>query len=176
MAKKYKQREKINNEIRSLKLRLVGNNVEQGIYSLQEAKDIAYRLNLDLVEINANSNPPIVKIIDYNKFIYEQKKKAKDQKKKQKDNKIEIKEIRFTPNTDEHDYLFKLKHAENFLKKGNVVRSFVFFKGREVIYKEKGKILLLRFADDLSELGTPENIDLILIGKKMTINIRPKKK
>jgi len=173
---KYKQKQRINNDIRSLEVRLVSNNIEPGIYSIKEAKNIAYQLNLDLVEINENTKPPIVKIIDYNKFLYENKKREKELKKKQKENKIEMKELRFTPHTDEHDFLFKLKHAKNFLKKGNMVRGFVFFRGREISFPEKGKMLLLRFADELSELGTPENIELKLIGRKMVINIKPKKK
>ena len=130
-------------------------------------------MELDLVEISPNASPPVCKILEYKKFLYEQKKREKSLK--AKTSKIIIKEIRFGPNTDEHNYEFKKKHAEKFLKEGAKLKAFVFFKGRSIVFKEKGQILLLRLAQDLEELGKVEQMP-ILEGKKMTIFIAPKKK
>ncbi len=134
---------------------------------------MAESLELDLVEISPNASPPVCKILEYKKFLYEQKKREKVLK--AKTSKIVIKEIRFGPNTDEHDYEFKKKHAEKFLKEGAKLKAFVFFKGRSIVFKEQGQILLLRLAQDLEEIGKVEQMP-ILEGKKMTIFIAPKKK
>jgi translation initiation factor IF-3 len=151
----------------------VGDNVEIGVYSLNKALAIAESLELDLVEISPNASPPVCKILEYKKFLYEQKKREKALK--AKTSKIILKEIRFGPQTDEHDYEFKKKHAEKFLKEGAKLKAFVFFKGRSIVFKEQGQILLLRLAQDLEELGKVEQMP-ILEGKKMSILISPKKK
>jgi translation initiation factor IF-3 len=147
--------------------------VEVGVYPLRKALSLAQELELDLVEISPKASPPVCKILEYKKFLYEQKKREKALK--AKTSKIIIKEIRFGPNTDEHDYEFKKKHAEKFLKEGAKLKAFVFFKGRSIVFKEKGRILLLRLAQDLEELGKVEQMP-VLEGKKMTIFIAPKKK
>jgi translation initiation factor IF-3 len=144
-----------------------------GVYPLRKALSLAEEFGLDLVEISPKASPPVCKILEYKKFLYEQKKREKALK--AKTSKIVIKEIRFGPNTDEHDYEFKKKHAEKFLKEGAKLKAFVFFKGRSIVFKEKGQILLLRLAQDLEELGKVEQMP-ILEGKKMTIFIAPKKK
>ena len=154
-------------------MRLVGDNVEPGVYSIEEAIRIADDLELDLVEISPNADPPVCKIVDYQKFLYLQKKKQKEIK--AKTTKIVVKEIRFGPNTDEHDYNFKLKHAENFLKDGAKVKAYVFFKGRSILFKEKGEILLLRLAQDLEELAKVEQLPK-LEGKRMIMILAPKTK
>ena len=154
-------------------MRLVGDNVEVGIYPIRKAFAIAEDLGLDLVEISPNASPPVCKILEYKKFLYEQKKR--DKALKAKTSKIIIKEIRFGPNTDEHDYEFKKKHAEKFLNEGAKLKAFVFFKGRSIVFKEQGQILLLRLAQDLEDLGKVEQMP-ILEGKKMSILIAPKKK
>tara|TARA_B100000035_G_C20891326_1_gene505126 strand:+ start:335 stop:799 length:465 start_codon:yes stop_codon:yes gene_type:complete len=154
-------------------VRLVGDNVEVGVYSLSKALFLAKDLELDLVEISPKASPPVCKILEYKKFLYEQKKREKALK--AKSTKIVIKEIRFGPNTDEHDYEFKKKHAERFLKEGAKLKAFVFFKGRSIIFKEKGQILLLRLAQDLEEIGKVEEMPK-LEGKKMIMFIAPKKK
>jgi len=154
-------------------VRLVGDNVEMGVYPIRKALDIARDLELDLVEISPNADPPVCKITDYKKFLYEQKKREKQQKANAV--KVVVKEIRFGPQTDEHDYEFKKKHALKFLEEGSKVKAFVFFKGRAIIYKDQGEILLLRLAQDLDELGKPEGLP-VLLGKRMTIVIQPKKK
>jgi translation initiation factor IF-3 len=151
----------------------VGDNVEMGVYPIRKALDIARDLELDLVEISPNADPPVCKITDYKKFLYEQKKREKQQKANAV--KVVVKEIRFGPQTDEHDYEFKKKHALKFLEEGSKVKAFVFFKGRAIIYKDQGEILLLRLAQDLDELGKPEGLP-VLLGKRMTIVIQPKKK
>ena len=153
-------------------VRLVGENVEQGIYSYQEAIRLADEQNLDLVEISPNAEPPVCRIIDYQKFLYQKKRKEKEQKANSK--KIEVKEIRFGPQTDEHDYQFKLKHAIEFLKEGNKVKSYVFFRGRSIVFKELGELLLSRFAQDLAEVGKPEATPK-LEGKRMIMMLAPKK-
>ena len=151
---------------------MVGDNVtDPGIYSIREALAMADQQELDLVEISPTADPPVCRIIDYQKFLYQQKKKQKELK--QKAVKIVVKELRFGPNTDDHDYNFKLKHAQRFLEDGAKVKAFVFFKGRSIIYSEKGEILLLRFAQDLEELGKVEQMPK-LEGKRMTMLITPK--
>ncbi|MDG1023376.1 MAG: translation initiation factor IF-3 [Flavobacteriaceae bacterium] len=164
---------RINQKITAQEIRLVGDNVEIGVYSLHKALAIAESLELDLVEISPNASPPVCKILEYKKFLYEQKKREKALK--AKTSKIILKEIRFGPQTDEHDYEFKKKHAEKFLKEGAKLKAFVFFKGRSIVFKEQGQILLLRLAQDLEELGKVEQMP-ILEGKKMSILISPKKK
>ena len=164
---------RINEKITAAEVRLVGDNVEVGVYPLRKALTIAEEFGLDLVEISPNAVPPVCKILEYKKFLYEQKKR--DKVLKAKTSKIVIKEIRFGPNTDEHDYEFKKKHAEKFLKEGAKLKAFVFFKGRSIVFKEKGQILLLRLAQDLEDLGKVEQMP-ILEGKKMSILLAPKKK
>ena len=154
-------------------VRLVGENVEPGIYKFKEALRIADEQELDLVEISPSAVPPVCKIIDYSKFLYQLKKKEKEQKAKAA--KIVVKEIRFGPQTDDHDYDFKLKHAINFLEEGSKLKAYVFFKGRSILFKEQGEVLLLRFANDLEEYGKVEQLPL-LVGKRMIIMISPKKK
>lgn len=151
----------------------MGDNVEQGIFPVSKAMEFAEELGLDLVEISPNAVPPVCRVIDYNKFIYEQKKKTKEIKAKAA--KTVIKEIRFGPNTDEHDFDFKLKHAQNFLTEGSKVRAFVHFKGRAIVYKEQGEILLLRFAQALEEVGKVEQLPK-LEGKRMFLSLAPKAK
>ncbi len=151
----------------------MGDNVEIGVYPLSKALEIADELELDLVEISPNAKPPVCKVIDYKKFVYEQKKREKALKSKA--TKVIIKEIRFGPNTDDHDYQFKKKHAEKFLKDGAKLKAYVFFKGRSIIYKDQGEILLLRLAQELEELGKVEQMPK-LEGKRMIMFIAPKKK
>ncbi len=163
----------INEHIRAREVRLVGDNVTPGIYSIQEARKIADELELDLVEISANAEPPVCKVLDYQKYLYQQKKKAKEMK--AKSTKVVVKEIRFGPQTDDHDYNFKLKHAIGFLQEGAKVKAYVFFKGRSILFKEQGEVLLLRFANDLEDYGKVEQMP-VLEGKRMIIMISPKKK
>lgn len=162
----------INEQIRAREVRLVGDNVTPGIYSIHEARNIAEDLELDLVEISPNADPPVCKVLDYQKYLYQQKKKQKEIKAKA--TKVVIKEIRFGPQTDDHDYNFKLKHAMGFLQEGSKVKAYVFFKGRSILFKEQGEVLLLRFANDLEEYGKVEQMPL-LEGKRMIIMISPKK-
>jgi len=152
---------------------LVGDNVEQGVYSISEAMRIADELELDLVEISPNAAPPVCKIVDYQKFLYQQKKREKEQKAKAA--KVVVKEIRFGPQTDNHDYEFKLKHAKGFLEEGAKVKAYVFFKGRSILFKEQGEILLLRFANDLEEFAKVDSMP-VLEGKRMILMLSPKKK
>ncbi|MFV0540787.1 MAG: translation initiation factor IF-3 [Aestuariibaculum sp.] len=170
--RKVEDKHRINAAIRAPKVRLVGDNIETGIYSIKEAVKFAEDLELDLVEISPNAEPPVCKIMDYKKFLYEQKKREKALKAKA--TKVIIKEIRFGPQTDDHDYEFKKKHAEKFLKEGAKLKAFVFFKGRSIIFKEQGQILLLRLAQDLEEFGKVEQMPK-LEGKRMTMFIAPKK-
>ncbi|MDE7025393.1 MAG: translation initiation factor IF-3 [Paramuribaculum sp.] len=163
----------INDRIRAREVRLVGDNVEQGIYSIQEALRIADDQGLDLIEISPNAAPPVCKILDYQKFLYQQKKHQKEQKAKA--TKVVVKEIRFGPQTDDHDYNFKLKHAMGFLQEGAKVKAYVFFRGRSILFKEQGEVLLLRFANDLEEYGKVEQMP-VLEGKRMILMISPKKK
>ncbi|MGB1309216.1 MAG: translation initiation factor IF-3 [Oceanihabitans sp.] len=162
----------MNSKIRAEEIRLVGDNVEVGVYKTKQALAIADEQGLDLVEISPKANPPVCKVMDYKKFLYEQKKR--DKALKSKATKVIIKEIRFGPQTDDHDYAFKKKHAEKFLKEGAKLKAFVFFKGRSIIFKEQGQILLLRLAQDLEELGKVEQMPR-LEGKRMTMFIAPKK-
>jgi translation initiation factor IF-3 len=152
---------------------VVGDGIEQGVYPIQKAIEMAFEKGLDLVEIAPQIVPPVCKIIDYKKFLYEQKKKQKEVKAKAA--KVVVKEIRFGPHTDEHDYNFKRNHAANFLKEGCKVKAFVFFRGREIAFKQQGEILLLRFASELEEWGKPEQMPL-LEGKRMIMILGPKKK
>ena len=163
----------INERIRAREVRLVGDNVEQGIYPIQQALRLAEQQELDLVEISPNAEPPVCRIIDYQKFLYQQKKRQKEQK--QKATKVVVKEIRFGPQTDDHDYNFKLKHAQGFLKEGSKVKAYVFFRGRSIVFKEQGEILLLRFATDLEEFAKVEAMPR-LDGKKMNMMLAPKTK
>lgn len=163
----------INERIHAKEVRLVGDNVENGIVSIQQALKLADEMELDLVEISPTAQPPVCKILDYSKFLYQQKKRQKEQKAKA--TKVVVKEIRFGPQTDDHDYNFKLKHAQSFLQEGSKVKAYVFFKGRSILFKEQGEVLLLRFANDLEELGKVEQMP-VLEGKRMTIMLSPKKK
>ncbi|WP_340065463.1 translation initiation factor IF-3 [Ascidiimonas aurantiaca] len=174
---RYQQREnknphRINQDIRVTEVRLVGDNVEMGVYNIKAAIAKADELGLDLVEISPNAKPPVCKIMDYKKFLYEQKKREKALKAKA--SKVVIKEIRFGPQTDDHDYDFKKKHAEKFLKDGAKLKAYVFFKGRSIVYKDQGEILLLRLARDLEDFGKVEQMPK-LEGKRMTMFIAPKK-
>ncbi|MFK5857601.1 MAG: translation initiation factor IF-3 [Bacteroidota bacterium] len=163
---------KINKYISAPMVRLVGDNVETGIFQLREALALAVEQDLDLVEISPSANPPVCKIMDYKKFLYEQKKKQKEIKAKSA--KVVVKEIRLGPNTDDHDFNFKLKHAIKFLQEGSKVKVDVFFKGRSIIYKDKGEYILLRFAQELEEYGKVERLPK-LEGKRMIMIIAPKK-
>jgi translation initiation factor IF-3 len=151
----------------------VGDDIETQVLSIQDALRLADKLELDLVEISPKSDPPVCKIIDYQKFLYQQKKKQKEIKARAA--KIVVKEIRFGPNTDDHDYNFKLRHAIKFLEDGAKVRAYVFFKGRSILFKEQGEVLLLRFANDLEEYGKVEQLPR-LEGKRMIISLSPKRK
>lgn len=168
-----KEAHALNGQIRAKEVRLVGDNVEQGVYPLQQALQIAENLELDLIEISPNAVPPVCRIYDYQKFLYQQKKRLKEQK--AKSTKVVVKEIRFGPQTDDHDYNFKLKHALGFLKEGAKVKAYVFFRGRSILFKEQGEVLLLRFANDLEEYGKVEQMP-VLEGKRMIIMLTPKKK
>ncbi len=161
-----------NEQIRAREVRLVGDNVEQGVYPLQKALRIARDQELDLVEISPTANPSVCRVLDYQKFLYQQKKKQKEQKAKA--TKVVVKEIRFGPQTDDHDYNFKLKHAIGFLQEGSKVKAYVFFRGRSILFKEQGEVLLLRFANDLEEYGKVEMMP-VLEGKRMTIMLSPVK-
>lgn len=155
-------------------MRLVGENIEESrVYSTREALRLADEMELDLIEISPKADPPVCRIADYSKFLYQQKKKAKELKANQ--TKVVLKEIRFGPQTDDHDYNFKLKHAEKFLKDGDKVKAYVFFRGRSIVFKEQGEILLLRFATDLEELAKVEAMPK-LEGKKMNMILAPKVK
>ncbi|RIV49937.1 translation initiation factor IF-3 [Flagellimonas taeanensis] len=161
----------INEKITAPEVRLVGDNVEIGVYPISKAREKASELELDLVEISPNANPPVCKIIDYKKFLYEQKKR--DKVLKAKATKVVIKEIRFGPQTDDHDYEFKKRHAEKFLKDGAKLKAYVFFKGRSIVYKDQGEILLLKLAQELEEFGKVEQMPK-LEGKRMTMFLAPK--
>ncbi|MCQ2153626.1 MAG: translation initiation factor IF-3 [Bacteroidales bacterium] len=164
----------INTAILAPQVRLVGDNIpEQGIYPIQKALQLADSLNLDLVEISDKADPPVCKILDYQKYLYQQKKKAKEMKSNSA--KIVVKEIRFGPNTDEHDFQFKLKHAREFLQEGSKVKATIFFRGRSIMFAEQGEKQLLRFAVELEEDGRAENMP-VLEGKRMTMMIAPTKK
>lgn len=167
-----KGQHRINEQIRAKEVRIVGDDIESAVYPIAQALRMAEEHEADLVEISPNAVPPVCRIIDYSKFLYQLKKRAKEQKAKQV--KVNVKEIRFGPQTDEHDYNFKLKHAIGFLQDGDKVKAYVFFKGRSILFKEQGEVLLLRFANDLEEYAKVEQMPL-LEGKRMTISLSPKK-
>ncbi|HIT84125.1 MAG TPA: translation initiation factor IF-3 [Candidatus Avibacteroides faecavium] len=167
-----KGQHRINEQIHSKEVRVVGDDIEPKVYPLAQALRMAEEAGMDLVEISPNAVPPVCKIIDYSKFLYQLKKKQKEMKAKQV--KVNVKEIRFGPQTDDHDYNFKLRHAQGFLQDGDKVKAYVFFKGRSILFKEQGEVLLLRFANDLEEYGKVEQMP-VLEGKRMTIFIAPKK-
>ena len=173
-GKVKEQPNRINEKIKGLKeVRLVGDNVEQGVFSYDEAMRIADQLELDLVEISPSAVPPVCRIVDYQKFLYQLKKREKEAK--AKTSKVILKEIRFGPQTDDHDYNFKLKHAIEFLKEGCKVKAYVFFKGRSILFKEQGEVLLLRFANELEDYAKVDQLPQ-LEGKRMIIMFSPKKK
>ena len=162
---------KINHKILAREVRLVGDNVEQGVYPTDQARKMAQDQNLDLVEISPTATPPVCRVIDYSKFKYEQKKKTRELKAKQ--TKVVLKEIRFGPNTDEHDFDFKVKHAQEFLREGAKIKSYVHFVGRSIVFKERGEILLLKFAQALEDLAKVEQLPK-LEGKRMFLYLAPK--
>ena len=168
---KLKNQYRINEQIRVREVRIVGEDGSE-VVPTRKALDMARQNGVDLVEISPNAQPPVCRLIDYSKFLYQQKKHQKEMKQKQV--KVEVKEIRFGPQTDEHDYQFKLKHAREFLNEGNKVRAYVFFRGRSILFKEQGEVLLLRFANDLEEFGKVEQMPK-LEGKKMFLYLAPKK-
>ena len=166
-----KNQYRVNEQIRVREVRVVSEGGSE-VMPTRKALDMARQEGVDLVEISPNAQPPVCRIVDYSKFLYQQKKHAKEMKQKQV--KVETKEIRFGPQTDEHDYQFKLKHAQDFLNEGNKVRAYVFFRGRSILFKEQGEVLLLRFANDLEEYGKVEQLP-VLEGKRMILFIAPKK-
>ena len=168
---KMKNQYRVNEQIRVREVRIAGEGGST-VMPTRQALDMAREQGVDLVEISPNAQPPVCRIIDYSKFLYQQKKRAKEMKQKQV--KVDIKEIRFGPQTDEHDYQFKLKHAQEFLNEGNKVRAYVFFRGRSILFKEQGEVLLLRFANDLEEYAKVEQLPK-LNGKKMFLYLAPKK-
>ncbi len=168
---RMKSQYRVNEQIRAREVRVVGDNGSE-VLPTRKALDMARQEGVDLVEISPNAQPPVCRLIDYSKFLYQQKKRQKEMKQKQV--KVEVKEIRFGPQTDEHDYQFKLKHAREFLLEGNKVRAYVFFRGRSILFKEQGEVLLLRFANDLEEYGKVESMPA-LEGKKMFLYLAPKK-
>ena len=169
---KNKFQYRINEQIRVREVRIVGEDIESTVMPTRQALQLAEEKGVDLVEISPNAQPPVCRLIEYSKFIYQQKKKQKEMKAKQV--KIELKEIRFGPQTAEADYNFKLKHAVEFLNDGNKVKAYVFFKGRSIVFKEQGEVLLLRFANDLEEIAKVESMP-VLEGKRMSIILAPKK-
>lgn len=169
---KLKEQYRINDRIRVPEVRLVGENVTNGVYPIEKALQIAESHEMDLVEISPNADPPVCRITDYQKFLYQQKKRQKEQKAKSV--RVIVKEIRFGPQTDDHDYNFKLRHAKEFLDEGAKVKAYVFFKGRSILFKEQGEVLLLRFANDLEEYAKLDQMP-VLEGKRMTIMLSPKK-
>ena len=166
-----KNQYRVNGQIHAREVRVVGDGGTE-VVPTRRALDMARQQGLDLVEISPNAEPPVCRIIDYSKFIYQQKKRQKEMKQKQV--KVEVKEIRFGPQTDDHDYQFKLKHAQEFLQEGNKVRAYVFFRGRSILFKEQGEVLLLRFPNDLEEYAKVEQMPK-LEGKKMFLFLAPKK-
>ena len=167
-----KGQHRINEQIRAKEVRIVGDDMEPAVYPIAQALKMADDRDVDLVEISPNAQPPVCKLIEYSKFLYQLKKRQKEQKAKQV--KVDVKEIRFGPQTDDHDYNFKLKHAIGFLQDGDKVKAYVFFKGRSILFKEQGEVLLLRFANDLEEYAKVDQMP-ILEGKRMTIFLSPKK-
>lgn len=170
--RKQQPQYRINEQIRVPEVRIVGDDIESTVMPTRQALQLAQEREVDLVEISPNANPPVCRLIDYSKFLYQQKKKQKEMKAKQV--KVEVKEIRFGPQTAEADYNFKLKHAVGFLNEGNKVKAYVFFKGRSIVFKEQGEVLLLRFANDLEEIAKVESMPT-LEGKRMSIILAPKK-
>ena len=168
---KMKNQYRVNEQIRVREVRVVSDGGAE-VMPTRKALDLARQQGVDLVEISPNAQPPVCRIVDYSKFLYQQKKHAKEMKQKQV--KVETKEIRFGPQTDEHDYQFKLKHAQEFLNEGNKVRAYVFFRGRSILFKDQGEVLLLRFANDLEEVAKVEQLPK-LEGKKMFLFLAPKK-
>lgn len=173
MKNDLKGQYRINEQIRAKEVRIVGDDVEPQVYPISQALKMAAEHEMDLVEISPNAQPPVCRIIEYSKFLYQQKKRQKEQKAKQV--KVNVKEVRFGPQTDEHDYNFKLKHAKGFLEDGDKVKAYVFFKGRSILFKEQGEVLLLRFANDLEEYAKVDQLPQ-LEGKRMIIFLSPKKK
>ncbi|MCE2713320.1 MAG: translation initiation factor IF-3 [Cryomorphaceae bacterium] len=167
------EQHKINEKILAREIRLVLDGQEPKVMSTSDAIRMAEEQEMDLVEISPNAVPPVCKILDYRKFLYNQKKKQKELKAKQ--SKVVLKEVRFGPNTDDHDFNFKLAHARKFLEEGNKVKAYVFFRGRTIVFKDRGEILLLKFAQELSDIGAVEQLPK-LEGKRMIIMINPKKK
>jgi translation initiation factor IF-3 len=167
-----KGQHRVNEQIRAKEVRIVGDDIESAVFPIAQALRMAEEHGADLVEISPNAVPPVCRIIEYSKFLYQLKKRQKEQKAKQV--KVNVKEIRFGPQTDDHDYNFKLKHAMGFLQDGDKVKAYVFFKGRSILFKEQGEVLLLRFANDLEEYAKVEQMPL-LEGKRMTISLSPKK-
>lgn len=166
-----KNQYRVNGQIHVREVRVISDDGSE-VMPVRQALDLARQQGVDLVEISPNAQPPVCRLIDYSKFLYQQKKRQKEMKQKQV--KVEVKEIRFGPQTDEHDYQFKLKHAQEFLEEGNKVRAYVFFRGRSILFKEQGEVLLLRFANDLEEYGKVEQLPK-LEGKKMFLYLAPKK-
>ena len=170
--KRKQQQYRVNENIHVREVRIVGDDVESVVMPTYQALKLAEEKGVDLVEISPNANPPVCRLIDYSRFLYQMKKKAKEMKAKQV--KMEVKEIRFGPQTAEADYNFKLKHAINFLNSGNKVKAYVFFKGRSIVFKEQGEVLLLRFANDLEEIAKVESMP-VLEGKRMSVILSPRK-
>ncbi len=170
--KRKQQQYRVNDNIRAKEVRIVGDDIESVVVPIAQALRLAEEKGVDLVEISPNANPPVCRLIDYSRFLYQMKKKAKEMKAKQV--KMEVKEIRFGPQTAEADYNFKLKHAIGFLNNGNKVKAYVFFKGRSIVFKEQGEVLLLRFANDLEEIAKVESMP-VLEGKRMSVILSPRK-
>jgi translation initiation factor IF-3 len=173
MPRQKEELHAINEKIRARTVRVVGDDIEPGVYPIEKALEMAREQGVDLVEIAPQAEPPVCKLVDYKKFLYEQKKKQKEIKAKA--SKVVIKEIRFGPHTDDHDFNFKKNHAIKFLQDGAKVKAYVFFKGRSILFKEQGEILLLKFATELEEWGKAEQLPL-LEGKRMIMVLAPKKK
>ena len=173
-TRRTRELHRINDRIRVPEVRIVGNDVdvEQGVYPIKQALQFAEDFGFDLVEISPNAKPPVCRIIDYQKFLYQQKKKEKEQR--SRNVRVVVKEIRFGPQTEEHDYNFKLKHAKEFLEEGSKVKAYVFFRGRSIIFKDQGEVLLLRLASDLADYANVEQLPR-LEGKRMTLMLAPKK-
>ncbi len=171
--KREEDQHRINEKIMAREIRLIMDGEEPIVISTADAMKMAEEQDVDLVEISPNANPPVCKLMDYRKFLYNQKRKEKELKAKQ--SKVELKEIRFGPNTDEHDFNFKLAHARKFLEQGNKLKAYVFFRGRTIVFKDRGEILLLKFVTELEDFGTVEQLPK-LEGKRMIIMINPKKK
>ena len=169
---KLKQQYRVNEQIRAREVRVIPEEGESVVMPSRDALRMAQQQGVDLVEISPNAQPPVCRLVDFSKFIYQQKKRQKELKAKQV--KVEVKEIRFGPQTDDHDYNFKLKHAKGFLSEGDKVKAYVFFRGRSILFKEQGEVLLLRFANDLEEYGKVESMP-VLEGKRMTMYLAPKK-